>query len=132
MALPLLHVYNDSLCIRAAAGPFSQHCIRVATLSASVLLSLPFLLLKWVLYHPHLFPKVVKLCPSKGLGEDVCHLFSCSSVAQLYSSLLDTVPDKVTLDINVLQPIMKHWILKDLDATLIIEHDLSRLHIPSE
>ena len=111
---------------------FSQHCIRTATPSASVFLSPPFLLLKRVLYHPHLFPEVIKLCPSKGLGEDVRHLFSCRSVTILYSSLLDTVSDKVISDINMLWPIMKHWILRELDATLIIAHDPCRLHFPSE
>ena len=84
------------------SGQHSQHCIHTATPSASMLLSLPFLLLKWVLDHPHLFLDVVKLCLPKGLGEDVRHLFSCGSVAQLYSSSLDTVPDKVTSDINML------------------------------
>jgi len=110
---------------------FSQHYICTTTPSASMLLSPPFMLLKWVHYHPHLFPEVIKFCPCKGLGEDFHHLFSCRSVAQLYSSLLDIVSDKVTLDINMLWPIMKHWILKELDATLIIAHDPCCLHFPS-
>ena len=156
MALPLppLHPYDNSLCIRAAAGPFSQHCIYTATPSAFVLLlvllpntassshyvalcycmtaSPPFLLLKWILYHPHLLPEINKLSTSKSLGKDVCRLFSCRSVAQLYSFSLETVSDKVTSNINVLWLIMKYWILRELDATLIITHDAGRLHPSSK
>ena len=73
-----------------------------------------------------------KLCSPYSLGEDVCHLLSYGSVTQLYSSSLDTVPDKVTSYINMLRPIMKHWILRELDATLTIAQDPGHLHIPSE
>ena len=93
-------------------------CIYTTTPSESG--SYPFLLLEWILDHPHLLSEVDKLSLPQSFRENVCHLFSCWSVMQLNSSTLYTVPDEVTPDVNMFRLIMKHKIFRELDATLII------------
>ena len=95
------------------------HC-RICTTAPSKYWPYPFLLLEWILHHPHLLFEIEKLILPQSFCEDVCHLFPCWSVLHLNSSTLYTVPDEVTPDINMLQPIMKHGIFKELDPTLII------------
>ena len=72
-----------------------------------------------VLDHPHLLSKVSELYLTQSLGEDICYLFSCKSVPQLYNSPFDIVSDEVALNVNVLQPVMKHMIVREIDATSI-------------
>ena len=56
----------------------------------------------------------------EGLGKDISYLVISRYILQLYRSSLYPVSDEVVHDLDVLQPIMKHGILKELDATLII------------
>ena len=59
----------------------------------------------------------------EGLGKDISYLVSSRYILQLYCSSLNLVLDEVVPDLDVLRPIMKHGILKELDATLIIAID---------
>ena len=81
-----------------------------------------------VLDHSHLFSEVSKLDLTQSFREDICHLFPCRDVLQLYNSLLDIVSDEVALNVNVLGTIMEHRIFRDLDATLIITQNSGRFH----
>ena len=81
-----------------------------------------------VLDHPHLLSEVSELNLTQSLGEDICHLFSCRSVPQLHNSSLDIVSDEMATNVNVLRPVMKHKILGELDATLIITHNPSQFY----
>ena len=55
------------------------HCL-ICTAAPSQFCICPFLLLKWILDHPHLLSEVNNLCLSQSFSEDVRHLFSCRSV----------------------------------------------------
>ena len=82
------------------------HCL-ICTATPSESWSYPFLLLKWILDHHHLFSEIDKLGLPQSLREYICHLFSCWSVLQLYNSSLDIVSDEVTPNVNV-------WISEDV------------------
>ena len=59
----------------------------------------------------------------EGLGKDISYLVISRYILQLYCSSLNPVSDEVVLDLDVLRPITKHKILRELDATLIITID---------
>ena len=73
-----------------------------------------------VLYHPQLLSKVHKLSLRQSFGEDVRNLLIYEDILELHSPSLNNVPNEVVLDLNVLGPVMKYWILREFDATLII------------
>ena len=79
--------------------------------------------------HTKLASEVLKLHPGQGLGENIRCLFFCRNILELYCSLLHHVSDVVVFDPDMLRPIMEHWILGHLDATLVITPDTSRIHL---
>ena len=82
-----------------------------------------------VLDHPHLLSEVSEFNLTQSLCEDICHLFPCRSVSQLYCSPLDIVPDEVVPNVNVFRLVMKHRIFRELNATLIIAHNPGRFYL---
>ena len=57
----------------------------------------------------------------EGLGKDISCLVISRNILQLHHSSLNPVSDEVVPDLDVLRLIVKHRILRELDATLIIE-----------
>ena len=51
---------------------------------------------------------------------------------ELYNSLLHHIPDVVILNFDMFRLIMKHWVLYQLDATLVVTIDLSCIHLGIE
>ena len=68
----------------------------------------------------------------EGLGKDINNLVIRRYVLQLHRSSLNPVSDEVVLDLDVLQLIMKHRILKELNATLIIAIDDRRSQLSTK
>jgi hypothetical protein len=73
-----------------------------------------------ILSQPHLISELFKLLSVQCLGENICHLLISLYVMKPHGSSLYTISDEVIPDIDVLATIMKHWILRELDATLIV------------
>jgi hypothetical protein len=69
------------------------------------------------------------LAPWQGLGENICNLIICRNVLQLNCPSLNPVTDEVVPDLNRLRPVMKHWILREFYATLIITVNHGRSHL---
>ena len=73
-----------------------------------------------VFHHPHLVSEMNMLPSSQIIHENLCYLLISRNVLQLQKSFLNIVFDEVVSDLNVFRPIMKHWILRDPDTTLIV------------
>ena len=73
-----------------------------------------------VFHHSHLVSEMNMLPSSQRIRENICYLLISRNVLQLYNSSLNIVFDEVVFDLNVFRPVMKHWILRELDATMII------------
>jgi hypothetical protein len=69
-----------------------------------------------ILSQPHLISELFKLLFVQCLGENICHLLITLYVIKPHGSSLYTIPDEMILDIDGLATIMKHRILKELDA----------------
>jgi hypothetical protein len=82
-----------------------------------------------ILHHSKLASEEDELALYQGLGEDVCQLLICRNILELDCSLQHHVPDEMVFDLNVLQIIMKHWILREFDKTLVIIVDQRRLKL---
>jgi hypothetical protein len=83
-----------------------------------------------VTHHSKLVPEKYKLASSQCFGEYVCNLLLCRYALYLHSSSLNIVMDEVIMNIDMLRPVMKKWILREFDATLIItvNHGRPQLH----
>ena len=55
-----------------------------------------------VLHHSHFVPEKYMLSSWQGLRENVCYLFICGYVLELYSSPLNTISDEVVPDLYML------------------------------
>jgi hypothetical protein len=65
-------------------------------------------------------PQLSESCFIKGLREDVSELIICTYIRQVNITLIDVVPDKVMLDLNVLRLVVLNEIMSNLDGTLIV------------
>ena len=87
--------------------------------------------------QPHLICELLKLMSAQCLGNDVFHLLISLYVIKPHGSSLYTIPNEVIPDIDVLATIMKHWIRRELNASLIVTlyynglHPLSKIQITS-
>ena len=77
--------------------------------------------------HTKLVLEVHKLHLGQWLGQYVCDLLICGNVLELHSYLLHHIANVLIFDLNMLGFIMKHRILRELDATLIITINTSSL-----
>ena len=77
--------------------------------------------------HTKLVSEVLQLHPAQRLGQYVRDLLIRSNVLKLHSSLLHHVANVLVFDLNMLGFIVKHRILRELDATLIITINISSL-----
>ena len=55
--------------------------------------------------------EVLELQPSQWLSQYISYLFLRRNIQELHRSSLHHIPDIVILDLDMLRPIMKHWIL---------------------
>ena len=59
---------------------------------------------------------------SERLGDDVCKLPTCFDELNDDLPSIDTVPEEVELDVDVLAPIMENQILREGDGGLVVHH----------
>jgi hypothetical protein len=76
-----------------------------------------------IIHHSKLVSEEDELSLYQGLGENVYQLLICRNILELDYSLQHPVSDEVVSNLNVLRPIVKHWILREFDATLVIRVD---------
>jgi hypothetical protein len=62
----------------------------------------------------------LKLPFCSGLGQNISNLLICGNILEIQCSLLNPVSYEVIFDLYVLGPVIKHWILREFDTTLII------------
>ena len=63
---------------------------------------------------------LLKLDPSEWLCENVTQLLTCSNKLHFDLPILCIIPDDMKLDINVLTPVMMHWIFHQRDGRLVV------------
>ena len=68
----------------------------------------------------------------EGLGKDISYLVISRYIRLLHGSPLNPISDEVVPDLDVLRPIMKREILRELDATLIIAIDDPRSELSTK
>jgi hypothetical protein len=73
-----------------------------------------------VSHQAHIIFEIDMLSPWQGLGENFFHLLINRNIMKLNHPTLNPVSNEMILDLNVLRPIMKHWILREFDTTMII------------
>ena len=73
-----------------------------------------------VLHHSHLVPEKCMLPSQQGLRENVRYLLISGYVLKLYKSSLNTISNEVVPNLYMLLPMVKHWILREFYATMII------------
>lgn len=64
-----------------------------------------------VLHHRQLVAEEHKLALRQSFGEDVYNLLICGDILELHNPSLNIVPDELIPDLNMLEPVRKHWIL---------------------
>ena len=55
--------------------------------------------------------EVLELQPSQWLRQYISYLFLRRNIQELHCSSLHHIPDIVIFDLNMLRPVMEHWIL---------------------
>jgi hypothetical protein len=83
-------------------------------------------------HQAHLVFEKDMFAPWQGLGENICNLIICRNVLKLNDPSLNPISDEVVSDLNMLRPVMKHWILREFYATLIITMNQGRSHLLSK
>ena len=78
---------------------------------------------------PSLFPKLPKLHLGQRLGQYVRDLLIRSNVKKLHNSFLHHVMNVLVFDLDMLGFVVKHWILREFDTTLIITINPSSLQL---
>ena len=55
--------------------------------------------------------KTTELLSSQGLGKNICYLLLCTDINQVDVSRQDLLSNKMVMNLNVLGPSMKNWVL---------------------
>ena len=55
--------------------------------------------------------KTTELLSSQGLGKNICYLLLCTDVNQVDVARQDLLSNKMVMNLNVLGPSMKNWVL---------------------
>ena len=79
--------------------------------------------------HSKLVSEVLKLHLGQRLGQHIRDLLIYDSVLELHSSLLHHIMDILVFDLYLLGLVMKHWILRQLYATLVVTINTSLIHL---
>jgi hypothetical protein len=73
-----------------------------------------------ILQQSKFVSKCFKLPFCQGLGQNISYLLIYGNIVDLHCSLLNPISYEVIFDLYVLGPIIKHYILRYFDTTLII------------
>jgi hypothetical protein len=73
-----------------------------------------------ILHHSKFVPEEQKNPFNQGFYQNICNLLICGNILKLDCSLLDPVLNEMISNINMLEPIMEYWILREFDTTMII------------
>ena len=79
--------------------------------------------------HSKLVSEVLKLHLGQQLGQHIRDLLIRSNLLKLHSSLLHHIANVLIFDLYMLGFIVKHWILEQLNATLIVTINTSSIHL---
>ena len=67
-----------------------------------------------VFHHSQLLYELDILPSTQSLRENVSHLLICQNILQTNNTSLNIIPDEVISNLNVLRPVMKYRILREL------------------
>jgi hypothetical protein len=95
------------------------HKTYAKTPSQATILTLP-LSEEGILHYPQFVLKEDEFAFHQRLREDVCNLLICRYILLLHCPLLHAVTDEAVLDFYVFQFVMKHRIVRELNATLVV------------
>jgi hypothetical protein len=73
-----------------------------------------------ILHQSKSVSECFKLPFFQGPGQNVSYLLICGNILELHYFLLNPILYEVILDLYVLRLVMKQWILREFDTTLII------------
>jgi hypothetical protein len=78
---------------------------------------------KRIVFHPLERPK--RDIPTLGerFGEDVCNLLCYRTITQIDDLLMNHLPEKMHVNLNMFGPLMMNEVLRDLDGTLVVMVD---------
>ena len=71
------------------------------------------------LENTKLLPEVLKLHSGQWLSQHINYLFVHHNILELHCSFLYHIPDIVILDLNMLQLVMEHRVLRQLHTNLV-------------
>ena len=72
------------------------------------------------LENTKILPEVLELHSGQGLHQHIIYLFLHRNIMELHCSSLHHIPDIVIFDIDMLQLVMEHWVLRQLHTTLVV------------
>ena len=72
------------------------------------------------LENTKLLSKVLKLHPSQWFGQHIIYLIVHHNILELHCSSLHHIPDIVILDLDMLQLVMEHRVLRQIHTTLVV------------
>ena len=81
------------------------------------------------LENTKLLPEVLKLHSGQSLVQHISYLLVDHNILELYFSSLQHIPDIVLFDLDMLQLVMKHQVLRKLHTTLVVIIYTSSIHL---
>ena len=81
------------------------------------------------LENTKLLPEVLKLHPRQWRSQHITYLFIHHNIHELHWSSLHHIPDIVILDLDVLQLVMEHQILRQLHTNMVVTRYTSSIHL---
>src|SRR5205807_7992682 len=70
--------------------------------------------------HPHVCRTFPMLLPAQSLGKAICRHILCGNMLYPNDIILNCITDKVMMDIDVLGPGMRDWILGERESALVV------------
>ena len=72
------------------------------------------------LENTKLLPEVLKLHSDQWISQHISYMFVCHKILELHCSSLHHIPNIVIFDLDMLQLVMEHRVLRQLHTTLIV------------
>ena len=72
------------------------------------------------LENTKLLPEVLKLHSGQWIHQHISYLIVHHNMLKLLCSPLHHIPDIVILDLDLLQLVVEHWVLRQLHPTLVV------------
>ena len=73
--------------------------------------------------------EVFKLHSGQWLSQHINYLFVCRNILELHYCSLHHIHDIVIFDLDMLQLVMEHWVLRQLHTTLVVTIYTSSIHL---